>query len=211
MQNFPEKIKRSKSVDFEEKKLLHLFLSGDEKAYTKIYNHYVDMLFAYGVGLGFEREMIKDAIQDVFYKLYFNRKSLRQIDNLKYYLFRMLKNRLLDITKTMMGTNDIDNYEQSFSIKVTILDELILHEDKLILQNKIEKLLACLTNRQREAIYLRFMQEMEYEEIADLLKMTPSATRKLIFRAMERMREQDLSVLILFLSIAFHKNCIFYS
>ncbi|GHV20119.1 DNA-directed RNA polymerase sigma-70 factor [Bacteroidia bacterium] len=171
----------------------------DEFAYTYIYNQYADTLLAYGIGLGFEKETVKDAIHDVFLKFYFNRKPLNDIDNLKYYLFRMLKNRLLDILKTTVNTSDIGYQELNFSVKTTILDELIGDEDRLALQNKIEKLLNSLTDRQREAIYLRYMQEMSYDEIAGLLKMTPQATRKLIFRAMERMRDLNL-VLIYFLS-----------
>ncbi|GHT61958.1 DNA-directed RNA polymerase sigma-70 factor [Bacteroidia bacterium] len=174
------------------------FHARDEFAYTCLYNQYADTLLAYGIGLGFEKETVKDAIHDVFLKLYFNRESLKDIDNLKFYLLRMLKNRLLDILKTTVDTSDIGIQELNFSITTTILDELIGDEERLALQNKIEKLLSCLTDRQREAIYLRYMQEMSYDEIAGLLKMTPQATRKLIFRAMERMRELDLVLFYFF-------------
>lgn len=45
----------------------------------------------YGRSLGFEKEVLKDAIQDVFVKLYLNRRNLSEVRNLKYYLFRSLK------------------------------------------------------------------------------------------------------------------------
>ncbi len=185
------------------KQFLRQFDTWDEFAYNYIYDQYVDVLFAYGIGLGFDKETVKDAIHDVYFKLYFDREALKKIENLKFYLLRMLKNRLLDIHKTTMDTSEIGYSEINFSIKTTVLDELIKDEDKLALQNKIEKLLDCLTDRQREAIYLRYMQEMSYEEIAELLKMTPQAARKLIFRAMERMREQSLTLFYIFIILQF--------
>ena len=59
--------------------LLFSFLKGDNNAFSSIYNKYVDELFAYGIGLGFERETLKDAIQDTFFKFYTNKKQLEGV------------------------------------------------------------------------------------------------------------------------------------
>ena len=98
----------------------------------------------------------------------------------------MLKNRLFDLSKNTIITDEIDIYKNLFTIKVTTLDQMIVKEDQIEIHNKVEKLLDMLTGRQREAIYLRFIQEMSYDEIASLLDMTPQATRNLVFRAIER-------------------------
>lgn len=43
------------------------FLSkGDESSFAELYDYYSDKLFSYGISLGFEREICKDAVQDVF-------------------------------------------------------------------------------------------------------------------------------------------------
>ena len=55
------------------------FVDGDDAAFTFIYNKYVDLLLQYGRSLGFEKEVLKDAIQDVFVKLYLNRLSTHSI------------------------------------------------------------------------------------------------------------------------------------
>jgi len=182
----------SKSVkSIEDRSLLLSFLQGDSSAFVSIYNKYVDELFAYGVGLGFKRETLKDAIQDTFFKFYVNKKQLKEVNQLKYFLFRMLKNRLLDIYKSTIKEDLQGNLELPFSIETSVLDEIIAYEDKISLELQINHLLNMLTDRQREAVYLRFIQEMEYEEIANLLEMTPPAVRKLISRAIKRMREEN--------------------
>jgi RNA polymerase sigma factor (sigma-70 family) len=172
--------------------LLHSFLAGNDLAFSSIYNRYVDELFGYGTGLGFDRETLKDAIQDVFYVFYVRKHQLSDVRNLKYYLFRMLKNRLLDIYRSTAACSPEtpSPEEMEFTVKTTILDEMIAEEEKNVLQGRVDALLNMLTNRQREAVYLRFMQELEYEEIGRLLEMTPQAVRKLVFRAIKRLREE---------------------
>lgn len=166
------------------------FLQGDDNAFSHIYHKYVDELFIYGTALGFDRETLKDAIQDTFYKFYIHRKHLKDVRHLKYYLFRMLKNRLLDICKSPKNEVEIEINEISFYMDASILDEIILREEKEYLRNRVNQLLEILTDRQREAVYLRFIQEMEYDEVAGLLDMTPPAVRKLVTRAIKRMREK---------------------
>jgi RNA polymerase sigma factor (sigma-70 family) len=182
--------------------LLRSFLAGNDHAFSSIYNKYADRLFGYGAGLGFEREMLKDAIQDIFYVIYVRKHQLADVGNLKCYLFRMLKNRLLDIYKsTLHNSEEEPSEEMSFTIKTTILDDLIAEEEQVLLQGKIDALLNTLTDRQREAVYLRFMQELEYEEIGHLLKMTPQAVRKLVFRAIKRLRNGNVPFYILLFAI----------
>ena len=140
--------------------LLFSFLKGDNNAFSSIYNKYVDELFAYGIGLGFERETLKDAIQDTFFKFYTNKENIVDVTNLP------------------------------FLIEPSVLDELVANEDKAAIETEIKNLLEILTDRQKEAVYLRFIQELEYEEVANLLDMTAPAVRKLISRAIKRMRDE---------------------
>jgi len=58
------------------------------------------------------------------------------------------------------------------------LDSLIEEEERFELSQKIKLLLEQLTFRQREAVCLRYIYNMEYEEIADLLNMNNSKSAK---------------------------------
>ena len=185
-------ISNRKATSEEDQLLLISFLKGDNDAFSSIYNKYIDELFAYGVGLGFEREILKDAIQDVFVKFYVNKTQLKGIIQLKYYLFRMLKNRLFDIYKSIKREAKEEVTDLPFLIEPSVLDELVAMEEELALESEMKALLGVLTDRQREGVYLRFIQEMEYEEIGVLLDMTAPAVRKLITRAMKRMRDGNL-------------------
>ena len=174
----------------EDSLLLERFLKGDDVAFSVIYNKYVDQLLAYGVGLGGERESLKDVMHDVFYKLYAEKRLLQGVRNLKSYLFQSFRNTLLNSYKSGRRMVGIQPYSGEFYMDVTVMDELIETEERLHMQGEIERYLNSLTDRQREAIYLRFFQEFEYEEVAKLLNMTPHAARKLVSRAIITIREK---------------------
>ena len=171
--------------------VLQNFIDGNDAAFIIIYNKYIDPLLSYGLGLGFNEEILKDAIQDVFIKLYSHRRQLKEVKNLKFYLFRSLKNRLLDLHKSSVEMCKVEDYCFHFALQTTALDNLIEKEDNDIMHERIEHFLSSLTDRQRECIYLRFFNEMEYEDIAKLLNITTHASRKLISRAIKKIRTEN--------------------
>lgn len=178
------------------------FKKGDDGAFTFFYKSFINDLYAYGISLGGDKEAVRDAIQDVFMKIYFGEKDFSSIDHLKYFLLKSLKNELYNLykSKAYSATTDISEDILNFSITTTVLDQIIDDEDRIIIKHKIETLLAKLTSRQKEAIYLRYIQGLEYLEIAEILDMTPHAARKLISRSMKRLRDdQQLQFLYLFL------------
>jgi RNA polymerase sigma factor (sigma-70 family) len=182
-----------------ENDIVKKFVAGDDDAYSIIYHTYAKELYSYGKGLGFSTDAVKDAIQDLFYKILCKPKLLTEVINLKYYLFRALKNKLLNLERSSECTLEEGRNETGFSVCITALDKLIDDEERIALEKRIQDLMSCLTSRQREAVYLRYINEMSYEEIADLLNMTPPSVRNLISRAIERMRKDN--VLTLFMSL----------
>lgn len=191
-------------TDNSELNIINRFLHGDNEAYSLLYREHVQELFSYGKALTGDHELLKDAIQDVFYKILSNPAALKNVQNLKYFLFKSLKNRLIDIIKSEIHQSQSSEaaYERlEFTVNdVTILDNLILEEERIEISRKIKLLLNLLTSRQREAVCLRYIYGMEYDEIADLLNMGNSkSARNLVSRAIEHLRKEDLSTLFLFL------------
>ena len=137
-------------------------ISGEQRIRTIYYNN-VQNLYTYGIGLGFSKEEVKDSIQDVFYKLLCKQDELDKIQNITFYLMKMLKNHLLNAHRNSAILEKIDNLAQQVSINVTVLDKIISEEERVALESRIKKLLLPLSDRQREAIRLRFLEELDYE------------------------------------------------
>lgn len=168
----------------------HFLEKGDEHSFSVIYNNHVDNLYAYGISLGFQEEMCKDAIQDTFYKLYISKEKLRQVDNITAYLFKSFKNRLIDLYRRNIRSEALDSLTESFSVSVTVLDDMIDSEKNEILKRKVTSILTGLTDNQREVIYLKYMIGLEHKDIADVMNIREESARKLLYRTMEKLREQ---------------------
>ncbi len=161
----------------------------DESSFSIIYNKYVDDLFAYGISLGFPKESCKDAIQDIFIKVYLNKNRIANIDNITGYIFKSFKNRLIDLNRSNYTINNIDTIKESFTLDVTVLDNIIDKETAKILKEKVKRLLDTITIDQREAVYLKYVAELNHKEIADILNINEESSRKRLYRAMEKLRK----------------------
>lgn len=155
-----------------------------------IYNLYVDDLFAYALHLGFERSIVMDGIHDVFINLYYDGNvKVKNIRNLKFYLFRALRNTLINFSKRKSNSNLELKYVEDTYDETHSADNLLLtQEQELLIKNRIDNLLKSLTNRQHEIVYLRYVEEYSYDEIAEIMKITPGACRKLMHKAMKSLR-----------------------
>ena len=176
------------------------------KEIESVYNLYVNELFTYGLYLGFERETVKDAVHDVFVKITTSSDNLDNISNIKFYLFRSLKNRLLDIHKNQKEHIELENIDPAleipFNIQVNVEELLIEREEQKQIKTEIEQMLNALTDRQREIIYLRYVQEYDYDQIAQLLNISVHGCRKLVSTAIRSLREKfgSLITFLTFLS-----------
>ncbi len=170
--------------------------------YDSLYETHVDEMFAYGMAFGIDKETVLDAIHDVFLQIYERKDSLHIHSNAKFFFLSCLKNRLFTIKRKEIPFEPLEKInEYSFSISVSGLEEIIEEEeDRKRLTAKIESMLNRLTSKQREVVYLRYMQNLNYEEIAMLLHITPKAVRKLNYRALARMKGHYGILFLLLLS-----------
>lgn len=179
---------------------------GDDEAFSFFYKYFINDMYAYGRSLGADEKQVMDAVQNVFLKIFHDKPHLKSVEHFKFYLFKSLKNRLYDLfkSKSFSSTSDIDGEVLNFSIKTTVLDDIIEEEDREIIQQKIEKLLSILTPIQKEALYLRYVQEFEYAEISEMMGKTQSAIRKLVSQAIQKVRkENNILPMILFIGLLF--------
>lgn len=160
---------------------------------SRLYKKYSNSLYRFGLGMGIAHDVCLDIIHDVFYRL-IEKKRVFETDSIRHYLFRSFINRHIDIQKSQKKIISTDIGDLPFEIEVSLEDTtgeeyMIEEEDKKALKQKVEFLLSLLTPRQRKAVYLRYMEEMEYEEIGKLMDMTAESVRKLVFRGLEKLRK----------------------
>jgi RNA polymerase sigma factor (sigma-70 family) len=172
----------------EDRLMWEKFLAGDDKAYAFFYKKHIEVLFSYGMRFTPNRELVKDCIQDVFVKIYSNRSNLRKTGYVKFYLFLSLKNTLLNVFQKNKSSGRLDTEEPLFSTEYTIEDQTIAGEEEEERKEKMSRLLDTLTSRQKEAIYYRYVEEMELKDICILMDMNYQSVQNLIQRAIKKLK-----------------------
>lgn len=166
------------------------FRQGDERAYAAIYEQHAAALYEYGVRLVQDEFLVRDALHDLFVKLWTKRAKLGSIDNIRYYLLTGLRNALLDKKRRdqryqHVSLDDDAPFQLSFSPEAEALQQQELREQSAQLLAAMEKL----SPRQKQVIYLRYYEELEYAQIAELLAINIKGVYKLTARALDALKE----------------------
>lgn len=165
-----------------------------------IYEEYADTLYSYGCKFTRDKELVKDCIHDIF--VYLHSIDSQSVRNIKFYLLQALKNNLITKLSKIGETTYPENLEFTIPNPDTIETIFLQEEESQRVKNLLQTALNTLTNRQKEAIYLYYIEELEYAEICRLLDMNYQSVRNLIHRALSNLRktmnEKDL-MLVYFL------------
>ena len=177
--------------NLQKEKIWNNFKSGDSEAFAYLYNLHLDSLYRYGIKLCNDEGLVKDSIQEVFIDLYLKReKNKTKPQNLKFYLILSLKHSIIKkITKRRKFVIGDDYTELHFEPEYSVEKNIIDRERDEELTNRIKHVLQELPPKQKEALYLRFNESMEYIEIARILNVSIESARKQVCRALKTVRE----------------------
>jgi len=184
--NFANLIKHLGTYD-----LWHNFIIGDDDALSKLYIRYVHELYSYGLKIHSDDQLVKDCIQEVFINLIDNRKKLTLSDSTHVYLFKSLRNKLLEELRSKNRRADIVksiaigdlNYE------ISAEQSKVNSEEENYRSGIMASALDRLSDYQKEAIYLKYSQGLDYERIAELLGIDIASARTLIYRSLKKVKE----------------------
>jgi RNA polymerase sigma factor (sigma-70 family) len=191
----------------EDKVIWDAFRFGDESSLKLIFEEFYTPLFNYGHKFSMDDHLIEDTLQDLFVKLWKNRDNIKETGSVKNYLYKSFR-------RVLLRRLDAEQRKYSFSALEEGLDRIqeLGYDQVLISRERLEKIsknlsvaLEKMSPRQREIIHLRYYEEMEYEEIAVLMQLSVSSTYKLVYKAIDTLRNHlsktDLLLLSALLSL----------
>ncbi|QNA45978.1 RNA polymerase sigma factor [Lacibacter sediminis] len=162
--------------------------AGDKEAYADLFRDFYRRLYNYGKKFTTDESLIEDAAQETLLIIWQKRESIPVITYPETYSYSIFRNTLFTRLKTQQryGAENTVAEEPEFGIDHIIISR----ETDTLTTQKIQKALAALTSRQREAIFLRFYEGLPYEEVASTLGITTKATYKIVARALDELRQQ---------------------
>ncbi len=167
---------------------------GDIDALSELYHIHADLLYDYGTKLTTDDTIVMDCIHDLFLDLYKYRKKLCNSVNIKYYLLKSLKRKIVGQNRTnlvLISPEEDRSGKYYKDFQNTIEEQIIQSEHELDLKSSLFGALKALTNKQRAMIVMRFNQDKSYEEIAVEMNISIESARTNIYRSLKRLR-QDL-------------------
>ncbi|MES1217222.1 MAG: sigma-70 family RNA polymerase sigma factor [Bacteroidota bacterium] len=169
---------------------------GDSQALGYFYDKYVDRLFIAAMRITDNRELAKDALQEVFIELWNYRNTISDVTHSQSYLVKVMRSILI---KKLKKENLISHnlVEESLIYSEQSMEEIIISSDTdREKKTKLLRALSNLTNRQKLVLEMRFYQGLSYEQIADKLSMNYQSVNNLAFRTILRLRNQLHIILI---------------
>jgi RNA polymerase sigma-70 factor (family 1) len=138
-----------------------------------------------------DEDEAKDVVQDVFLKLWQKRDELEKIENFEAFAMRMTRNRCLDVIrtkKTIPISAETDRRMKEETVDVHN------HVEFTESANLIKKLINQLPDLQRTVMFMRDIEQLSYEEIAETTELQLNAIRVNLSRARKKVRDEFLKL-----------------
>jgi RNA polymerase sigma factor (sigma-70 family) len=161
---------------------------GDPAALGELYDVYVDKLFLVASGFTDQRELAKDALQEVFVELWHYRETLGDVQYPLSYLSKVLRSILIKkVTK--------ESSKRHYPVEEALLRHESNHEEGWMAADadyeitlRLNQAMAQLTTRQKLILRLHYYEGLSYEQIAEKLSMNYQSVNNLAFRTIRHLR-----------------------
>ena len=176
-------------------------ISGNKKSFEDLYKQYFQALINYGFRITKNENLIEDAVQELFISIWNNRTNLSEVNEVKFYLFRSLKNKILrQLEKDIFDkSEDVDVY-LDLLISISEEQKKINSEQLNTNLDTLQRAIAHLPLRQQEVINLKYYHDFTLDEIAKLMDVNKQSVSNLLFRSYAILRKhlKNLTILIFF-------------
>src|SRR3989344_4330456 len=137
----------------------------EQQAFLEAYDLYADAIFRYCAVRIYDREKARDCVQDVFIRAWDYIASGKTVDKWRPFLFRIATNLLIDNSRKKSETISLETLmETGFDPGK---DERV-HVDNWLDGQKALAALANLEEIYRQAVYLRYVEDLSPGEIAEI-------------------------------------------
>lgn len=192
-----------KQVDISEKIYLSALKNDDVKAFDKLFSEYGKRLYHFAYGYLKSKEEAEGVVQEVFLKIWKNRKQINPDLSFKAYLFKIAYHYILELFEQ-------NTRQQAY--RHTIIEEAIEFTDETnevlnyhFLLEKVETLIQKLPSRQKEILLKRKKDGIPVKEIATQLGISPKTVENHLTEAIKNLKNglgnEDISVLLFFFFI----------
>jgi RNA polymerase sigma-70 factor (ECF subfamily) len=165
--------------------------AGDQSAFDYLVQKYRRPMISFMYRMARNAATAEDLAQEVFLRVYRSRASYEASAKFTTWLYRIATNLAVNHARDTRHERpevqvSLDEPDEENGTTLELPDGALTAERMLAIRSKVE----ALPEQQRLAVIMHKYQQMDYKQIADVLKKSESATKSLLFRAYETLREQ---------------------
>ena len=167
-------------------KLYNEYLNGDKEAFELLYNKYKNKIQYFICNIIKDYQKAEDITQEVF--IYILQNKVREDCSFKYYIYLVAKSRAINYINMEKRHTDLNEkyvFPEAEEIQKDVSEIIIKEETKKELKEAIDKL----DDKYKNAIYLTKIEELSYNETAQILDETLENTKVLVHRGKKELRK----------------------
>jgi RNA polymerase sigma-70 factor (ECF subfamily) len=172
--------------------------AGDQPAFEYLVQKYRRPMMSFMYRMARNAAVAEDLAQEVFLRVYRSRETYEPSAKFSTWLYRIATNLAVNHARDTRHERpevqvSLDEPDEESGATLELPDAALNAEQQIMRRERlraIRKKIEALPEQQRLAVIMHKYQQMDYKQIADVLKKSESATKSLLFRAYETLREQ---------------------
>jgi RNA polymerase sigma-70 factor (ECF subfamily) len=176
----------------DEKQLVRLAQDGSREAFEALVTKYQSKVFSMALSFIRNREAADDAAQEVFLKAYLALPKFHLRSEFGTWLYRIAVNHVKDVLRKKGRAREI-SLEDVREVSVTdedTLEKAELEKETEKRKSLVQKLVQALPEKYRVILTLRDIQGLPYEEISQVLHLSPGTVDSRLHRARKMLRHK---------------------
>ena len=172
----------------DERELIRRAGQGDQEAFRQLVETYQAPAYRLALRMcGGDAALAEDAAQEAFLAAWRGLPRFRGDSRFSTWLYRLTTNAAIDYLRREKRHRAADDIaELELPDDAPTMQEL---SERAETQSRVRRALSCLSDEHRQVLLLRYMQELDYGEIAAALEVSEGTVKSRINRAKARLRE----------------------
>jgi RNA polymerase sigma-70 factor (ECF subfamily) len=172
--------------------------AGDDSAFEYLVQKYRRPMLSFMYRMAHNTAVAEDLAQEVFLRVYRSREKYEASAKFTTWLYRIASNLAVNHARDNRhhrpeNTVSLDEPDQETGLTMDVPDDSLSAEEAIVRRERlaaIRQRVEALPERQKMALIMHKYQQMDYRQIAEVLKLSESAIKSLLFRAYETLRVQ---------------------
>lgn len=191
------------AIQMSEKELIISLKFGSKEAFNLLFHMYERRIYAFSLKLLLSREDAEEVVQEVFFKIWKNKRFLKEDLSFKAYLFTVAKNHIYNLMSKRVSETAYKLYSAKTVNRPTCNTEEELDFDEL--NTKIQGMIQEMPEKRQKVFVMSRFQGLSNREIADQLSISLSTVENHINCALkvlkQRLISHDINILLIFILI----------